>query len=196
MEFLQAIKSRHSEYTLSKDIKISEEALKVFLGDMLNATPSAFNSQSQRMLVLTKENHDQLWAYLIEKMKDIVEGDQYEKTKEKLEGFKAAYGTILFFDDTETTKNLQAKFPLYKENFAKWSIEQNGMLQSNVWVGLKTHDIGGSLQHYNELIEDFVKKTFGIPKAWELRAQMPFGAIETPAKAKDHMTLDKRLKFM
>lgn len=196
MEFLQALKERHSEYALSKDIFMEEDDLKAYLEDILLHTPSAFNSESQRMLVLSGQKHDLLWDYLIEKMKDIVKGKQYDKTKNKLLGFKAAYGTILFFDDGQTTKNLQEKFPLYAENFAKWSIEQNGMLQSNVWVGLRSKNIGASLQHYNELIEDFVQSEFDIPKTWDLRAQMPFGHIEEPGQEKDHMDLDKRFKFL
>ena len=60
----------------------------------------------------------------------------------------------MFFDDSETTKMLTEKFPLYKENFIKWAVEQNGMLQGNVWVGLESVGLGASLQHYNELIEE------------------------------------------
>ena len=145
MEFLQALKSRHSEYVLSKNIDITEDALTSYLKDILQYTPSAFNSESQRIVLLTQEKHDLLWDQLIEIMKGIVKGEQFENTKNKLNAFKAAYGTILFFDDTSVTKKLQEKFPLYSENFAKWSIEQNGMLQSNVWVGLRTKNIGASL---------------------------------------------------
>ncbi|QLY39910.1 nitroreductase [Hujiaoplasma nucleasis] len=192
MDFLQALKSRHSEYVLSKNIDITEDALTSYLKDILQYTPSAFNSESQRIVLLTQEKHDLLWEQLIEIMKGIVKGEQFENTKNKINAFKAAYGTILFFDDTSVTKKLQEKFPLYSENFAKWSIEQNGMLQSNVWVGLRTKNIGASLQHYNELIDDFVKKTFDIPETWELRAQMPFGHIEELASEKPHIEINKR----
>ncbi|HKL47721.1 MAG TPA: nitroreductase family protein [Candidatus Izemoplasmatales bacterium] len=196
MEFLQALKTRHSEYQLTKDIYMEEDDLKAYLEDILINTPSAFNSQSQRMVVLSSDKHDLLWDYLTEKMKDIVKGDQYNKTKEKLLGFKAAFATILFYDDTETTKKLQEQLPLYKENFAKWSIEQNGMLQSNVWVGLRTKNIGASLQHYNELIDEFVKKEFNIPETWDLRAQMPFGHIEIAGEEKEHMDIEKRFTYI
>jgi len=192
MDFLQALKSRHSEYVLSKNIDITEDALTSYLKDILQYTPSAFNSESQRIVLLTQEKHDLLWEQLIEIMKGIVKGEQFENTKNKINAFKAAYGTILFFDDTSVTKKLQEKFPLYSENFAKWSIEQNGMLQSNVWVGLRTKNIGASLQHYNELINDFVKKSFDIPETWELRAQMPFGHIEELASEKPHIEINKR----
>jgi len=193
MEFIQALKSRHSEYQLSKNIGLSDDALLDFLKEILTYTPSAFNSQSQRILVLMGQAHDRLWDELIDIMKGIVQADKFEKTKEKINGFKKAYGTILFFEDQTVIEDLQERFPLYKDNFAKWSIEQNAMLQSNVWVGLKTKDIGASLQHYNELIESFVIKHFDLPKSWALKSQMPFGHIDSYAEAKDHIDPSKRM---
>lgn len=192
MEFIESLKQRHSEYRLNKEISLSDAELQSFLEDITRSTPSAFNSQSQRVVMLLGEAHDKVWDYLIEVMRGIVEGEQFKQTKEKITGFKNAYGTILFFDDTELTENLQKKFPLYKENFAKWSIEQNGMLQSNIWVGLSSKNIGASLQHYNELIESFVKETFDIPNTWELRAQMPFGHVVEKASAKTQLEINKR----
>ena len=192
MEFIESLKSRHSEYSLNKDISISDAELQSFLEDITRSTPSAFNSQSQRVVMLLGDAHNQLWDQLIEVMKGIVEGEQFEKTKEKILGFKGAYGTILFFDDLEVTRNLQERFPLYKDNFAKWSIEQNGMLQSNIWVGLSTKNIGASLQHYNELIDSYVKEAYEIPTTWELRAQMPFGHIVEKAQTKPQSEINKR----
>ncbi|MFP4478896.1 MAG: nitroreductase family protein [Candidatus Izemoplasmatales bacterium] len=192
MEFLKALKERHSQYALSNEIDIEQTELEDFLKEILLYTPSAFNSQSQRMMVLVGEKHEHLWNQLIELMKGIVKPSQFEKTKAKLNGFKAAYGTILFFDDMAIIRDLQEQYPLYKDNFSKWSVEQNGMLQSNVWVGLSTKNIGASLQHYNELIEEYIKEAYDIPQKWELRAQMPFGKIEDPAKEKEHMDLDQR----
>ncbi|MDA3932174.1 MAG: nitroreductase family protein [Tenericutes bacterium] len=193
MEFLEALKSRHSQYALSKDINISQIEIENYLKGILTYTPSAFNSQSQRMMVLVGEKHDQLWNQLIEIMKGIVKGKQFENTKAKLNGFKGAYGTILFFDDMAVIEDLQEQYPLYKDNFSKWSVEQNGMLQSNVWVGLSMKGMGASLQHYNELIEEYIKTNYDIPQKWELRAQMPFGKIEDPAKEKEHMDVNKRI---
>lgn len=196
MEYLEALKARRSEYDLSKDISMSMVDLENYLKDIMVHTPSAFNSESQRILLLLNKNHDLFWDELIMVMKGIVEGKAFEKTKSKLEAFKRAYGTILFFDDMSVIEQLQNRFPLYKENFSQWSIEQNAMLQSNIWVGLKTHNIGASLQHYNELMDAYVKKTFNIPKEWELRSQMPFGHIVEKAEIKEHSDISKRFLIM
>ena len=58
------------------------------------------------------------------------------------------------------------------------------MLQFAVWSGLRTLGIGANLQHYNPLIDDRVRETFGIPEGYRLIAQMPFGKVvrEAPRK--------------
>ena len=39
------------------------------------------------------------------------------KLKKKLQGFKNGAGTILFFEDQQVVKKLQADFPLYADAF-------------------------------------------------------------------------------
>lgn len=192
MSFIKILESRHSEYDLSKDVKINNAALQASIENVLKYTPSAFNSQSQRILMLLGDQHDALWSYLIGKMRVILDKDQFVKTEEKLSGFKNAYGTIVFFEDMEVIENLQSRFPLYKDNFSRWSIEQNGMLQSNVWLELSELGLGASLQHYNELIDGYLKDTFDLSLKWLLAAQMPFGEIMNKAVEKPHEDICKR----
>jgi hypothetical protein len=192
MSNINALKSRRSEYVLSKNVQMNDAAIEGMVKDVLTYTPSAFNAQSQRILLLLGDEHDTLWDQLIEIMKGIVEGDQFEKTKDKINGFKNAYGTVLFYEDMSVIEDLQSRFPLYKDNFSKWSLEQNGMLQSNVWVELRANGLGASLQHYNELIDEYLKKTYDLPKKWALRAQMPFGEITIQSDDKPKMDINKR----
>ena len=148
------------------------------------------------MVLLLEDNHKLFWDKLLLILKELVKEKDFVKTEKKIASFKAGYGTILFFDDKKTTEDLMNKYPLYKENFKKWAIEQNGMLQSNIWVGLKTKDIGASLQHYNELVEKFVYEEFNISKDWTLTAQMPFGNIIEEPKSKDKIEINKRFKIL
>lgn len=183
MEYLESLKLRRSIYNINKDIKVSEEEILNVIETIAVYTPSAFNSQSQRTVVLLGAKHDQLWEIVKEGIRQVVKPEDFPVSEKKINAFKAGYGTVLFFDDSETTNDLMAKFPLYKANFARWAIEQNGMLQGNVWVGLEAIGLGASLQHYNELIEEKVKEVFDIPQNWALSAQMPFGnLVETPAE--------------
>ena len=193
MEFLESLRKRRSIYAIDKSIGIKDQELVDFIREITLNTPSAYNSESQRVVVLLKDKHDLLWEMIKEEIKKIVKPEDYKKSEEKLNSFKAGYGTVLFFDDLNTTNALIEKFPLYKANFSKWAIEQNGMLQSNIWVGLESLGIGTSLQHYNELIEERVKKEFNLDKNWSLNAQMPFGKILVQPEEKQNKDIKERV---
>lgn len=192
MQFLDAIIARRSEFSLSKDIQLTDKEVESLISDMLEHTPAAFNKQSQSVLLLLGEKHEAFWDHLADVMKTFVPAEQFVKTKAKMNAFKAAFGTILFYEDMSVIEELADKFPLYKEKFNNWSYEQSGSLQTNIWVALRTKHIGASLQHYNELIEDYVKDTYNLPQSWELRGQMPFGKIIKPAAKKDKIDVSKR----
>lgn len=193
MSNVEALKTRRSFYNINKDILVSEETILNLIEETVKYTPSAFNSESQRVVVLLNEKHEQVWEMVKAAIKKLVPENEFKKSEDKINAFKAGYGTILFFDDAKTTEALIEKFPLYKANFFKWAIEQNGMLQGNVWVGLSEMGIGASLQHYNELIEEQVKSEFNIDKSWTLQAQMPFGNIVTRPDVKPKKSLSERM---
>lgn len=193
MSNVEALKTRRSFYNINRDILVSEETILTLIEETVKYTPSAFNSESQRVVVLLNEKHEQVWEMVKAAIKKLVPENEFKKSEDKINAFKAGYGTILFFDDAKTTEALIEKFPLYKANFLKWAIEQNGMLQGNVWVGLSEMGIGASLQHYNELIEEQVKTAFNIDKSWTLQAQMPFGNIVTRPDVKPKKSLSERM---
>lgn len=59
-------------------------------------TPSAFNSQSARAVVLFHKDHDRLWDIVTEELRKIVPEDRFAATDVKMQAFKKAYGTVLF----------------------------------------------------------------------------------------------------
>ncbi|HOW38216.1 MAG TPA: nitroreductase family protein [Candidatus Izemoplasmatales bacterium] len=196
MEFLQALQSRRSVYALGSQALVADEVVGKKIQAVIEATPSAFNSQSQRVVLLWGDHHKQLWNLVLEALKKIVSEKQYPKTAAKIAAFAAGRGTILFFDDQAVTKGLMADYPLYKENFAIWYQQQAGMLQSNIWVALAEFGYGASLQHYNELIADSVRQAFGLPAEWELLAQMPFGNVLQAPEAKEKQPIEERFRII
>lgn len=192
-EFTDVLKARRTHYALNKEIQVSDEAIQSLLEDAVLHTPSAFNSQSARVVLLLNGKHDTLWSITREALRKVVPAESFKPTDDKINAFAAAYGTVLFFEDTAVVKGLQEAFPLYQHNFPIWSTESSGMLQYVVWSGLATQGIGASLQHYNELIEENVKETFELPETWKLVAQMPFGNPVAPLREKEFLPLDGRL---
>lgn len=193
-DFYTAIKDRRSIYGISKGATISDEKIQEVIEKAVKHTPSAFNSQSGRAIILFGESHDKLWDITKESLRKIVDKDKFSSTEEKIHSFRNGYGTILFFEDMNIIKSLQEQFPTYKDNFPIWSQQSSGMLQFIIWTSLEIEGLGASLQHYNELIESEVKQQWNIANNWMLIAQMPFGKPTAPADYKDFMPLEERVK--
>lgn len=193
-QFIELTKKRHSVYGIGKQLPIRDDALQAIVKEAVLHTPSAFNSQTSRVVLLVKEDHDKFWNIVLQVLKTVVKADRFATTQEKIAGFKDGYGTVLFFEEQDTIHDLQARFPLYKEQFPIWSLQSSGMLQFVVWTALANENIGASLQHYNPLIDDQVKQAFNLPSSWKLHAEMPFGNIINKAEAKDKMPIEKRIK--
>ena len=186
---------RRSVDSLGNRQILPETEISGIIADALKFCPSAFNSQSARVVILYGDYYRKLWDIVLTELSKVVPEDKMPATIEKIKTFSAGIGTVLFFEDASTVESLQKKFPLYAENFPKWSLESNGMLQYMIWLALSEKNIGASLQHYNPLIDDEVKLAFDLPGHWQLLAQMPFGSIERPADEKSFLPMDERLKI-
>jgi predicted oxidoreductase (fatty acid repression mutant protein) len=58
----------------------------------------SFNSQTTRVLILFGDEHRKLWDFTHDAVKAVAPADVFEKqTAPKLQGFRGAYGTALFF---------------------------------------------------------------------------------------------------
>lgn len=187
------IEKRRSIYALGKETAASENEVVALVKNAVKYCPTAFNSQSGRVVVLFGEEYQKLWDIVENKLRGLVPAEGFAKTKEKIDGFRAGLGTILFFEDEAVVQALQQKFPLYKDNFPLWSLQAGGMLQYIVWTALAEKNIGASLQHYNPLIDEDVAKQWQLPLTWRLLAQMPFGSIVMPAGDKAFEPLDSRV---
>lgn len=194
-EFLTLAKKRRTIYTLSKEATVPDDKIREIVYEAVKHTPSSFNSQSARAVVLFGKHHDKLWEITTQVLKAIVSEDQFASTQKRMDGFRAAYGTILYFEDMAVVEELQAKFPTYQERFPTWSQQSSGMLQYVIWTALANEGLGASLQHYNPLIDEKVRAEWGLPETWELIAQMPFGKPTAPPGDKEFKPLEERVKI-
>ncbi|KAF4628873.1 hypothetical protein G7Y89_g9278 [Cudoniella acicularis] len=151
--FLDTIASRRTYYALSKSSPISDAKIQEIIKSVILNVPSSFNSQSTRVVLLVKEEHDKLWEIVKEVLKAIVPAEQYPATEKKLNGFKGAYGTVMFFTARSVVKGMQDKFALYADRFPPWATESGAMHQFAVWTALEAEGLGANLQHYNPLID-------------------------------------------
>ncbi|KZL89478.1 nitroreductase family protein [Clostridium magnum] len=193
-DFNSAIKERRSFYAITKDSPISDDRIGEIINDAVKYTPTAFNSQSGRVVLLLGENHNKVWDITKEILRKVVPAESFSTTEEKINSFSNGYGTVLFFEDQNVIEGLQNQFTLYKDNFPIWSQQASGMLQLVVWTALENEGLGASLQHYNPIIDEKVNKQWNIPESWKLIAQMPFGKPASEPKEKQFQPLEERIK--
>ncbi|EMF0326388.1 nitroreductase family protein [Enterococcus faecium] len=185
--FTDTLKNRRSIYHLGRNVSLSNEELTTLIKEAIKESPTAFNAQSTRAVILFGDAHEKLWEITEEALRPLTPAEAFPNTQNKLAGFKNGYGTVLFFKDTDVVKGLQEQFELYADNFPDWSEQSNGIATANTWVALVDKGLGVNLQHYNPVIDEAVAKEWNIPSNWKLRSQLVFGSPETPAGEKEYM---------
>ncbi|MCK6073839.1 nitroreductase family protein [Paenibacillus silvae] len=193
--FFDALKNRRSYYGISKESTISDAKIQEIVEEAVKYTPTSFNSQTSRAVVLLGEQHDKLWSHTEEILREVVGNEEaFQSTAEKMAGFRSGYGTVLFFEDNNVIAQLQQNFAAYADNFPIWANQSNGMLQLVIWTALEQEGLGASLQHYNPLIDEKVKQEWNIPENWRLIAQMPFGKPTATPGEKEFQPIQERVK--
>ena len=194
-EFLNLIEQRRTIYALAKNVKQTPEYLTDLIQRTIRESPSSFNSQSSRAVILFNAEHEKFWNFVKKELQTYATDEvAAAKTEAKMDSFAAGLGTILFFEDMSVVEDLQTRFALYAENFPIWAEHSTAMAQFATWTALHTEGLGASLQHYNPIVDEQVHNEWDIPKNWKLRAQLVFGSIEAEAKEKTYIENAERFK--
>ena len=192
--FKEAIKNRRTFYQIDNKSTLSEKELLDLIRFAVEHVPSAFNSQTTRVVLLTGEAHQKLWNIVKNTLRKQIPAEAFVKTEQKIDGsFACGYGTILYFEDMSIVHALQEQFSTYKDNFPVWAEQTDAMHQFAIWTMLEDAGMGASLQHYNPLIDDEVRKVWNLSDDWKLIAQMPFGVPVAQPGFKEVKSLDERV---
>ena len=104
--FIETAKSRRTYYKLGKNSPVSDADKKVeeLVTSAILNVPSAFNTQSTRLIVLLHKEHEHLWDIVIDAMYTslikpgkVPEETWKNQTLPKLKGLQGGYGTVGFF---------------------------------------------------------------------------------------------------
>lgn len=127
-DFKEALRHRRTYYHITDSSPISDEQIKEIIDFAVMNVPSAFNSQSTRIVLLLGKNHKKLWEITKETLKRLVSAEVFKGTEAKIDGSLAAgYGTILFFEDKAVVEQLQDSFPTYYDKFPVWAQQTSAM---------------------------------------------------------------------
>ena len=114
--FTTSVTNRRTNYTLSKDVTIPQETIVQTIQDVIREVPSAFNMQSGKVVIAFGKTHDAIWKITMDTLRKIVPPANFATTEAKITSFAAAYGTVLYFDDTPIVDNMAAQFPLDRKS--------------------------------------------------------------------------------
>ncbi len=185
----ESLRQRGSVYALNKDLPLSKEQIGYLVEDIVELVPDAFDMKSSRVVLCFNDKHEALWD-LVDKAYD------FKIDPEKIAGYKAAAGTILFFVDEVTVDSYKEQFAIYKNFFDTWADQASGMLQISIWTGLAEEGIGANIQHYNPVIDSKVHELFDLPPSYRLVAEMPFGGIAKHPADKDREDVARRVTII
>ena len=194
MSFIKEIENRRTIYNIGSQVNQSNQEIEILIKKAIRLSPSAFNSQSSRAVILFDESHQKFWDIVKNTLQKLVPENAFEGTAKKIASFAAGKGTVLFYEDQDIVKNLQEQFTAYADNFPVWSEHSSAIAQFAVWTALSEEKIGASLQHYNPILDEETAQVFDVPHSWKLRAQLVFGSIEASAGEKEFMQDEQRFK--
>ncbi|KAL6933536.1 hypothetical protein ACO0R3_001308 [Hanseniaspora guilliermondii] len=177
---LAAIKERRTIYSLKPELPegVTLSDIKDITQAILKDTPSAFNSQPNKVIILTGEAHKKVWNQVV----DAIPTEDGKKRPQS--AADEAYGTILFLIDDAVTKSLQEGFPDWAAAFPDFAVTSNGAVQISTWNALsQLPGFGAHLQHYN-----FLKGFLGdkIGENYTVQAQLVFGTKVAEAGEKTY----------
>lgn len=152
-EFLQLIKQRRSIHALNNTPILPDGELISLIKSTVRESPSAFNSQTSRVVILLGEDHKNYWSNIVQPSmrKAITDEATWAHIGPRYDLFKQAYGTALFFEDENVIKDLQKDHAVIAKFFPQWSNHASGMAQVNTWTALEIAGYGANLQHVSEL---------------------------------------------
>ena len=192
--FVELVGKRRSIYALGTNSEYSKKEITDRIRKVVKQVPSAFNSQTTRVVVLFDEANNKFWDHIYNVQKDILEGDMWDMMSGIITGAKSGIGTVLFFEDLDAAKKMPTqgtRTEAYKQN-------NNANAQYAVWLALAEMDLGATLQHFNvgyeQGFDKVTREMFNLPETYEMIAQIPFGSVEQEAGEKEHIDADVQVK--
>src|SRR5690606_20376371 len=99
-QFLDLITKRRTIYAIGKNVEQSPEYLSDLIQTAIKQSPSSFNSQSSRAVILFNSEHEKFWGIVADKLTSYAKDEESAaKTTAKMDSFAAGVGTILYLDD-------------------------------------------------------------------------------------------------
>ncbi|SCU98997.1 LAME_0G01376g1_1 [Lachancea meyersii CBS 8951] len=181
-QFLETLAARRTIYALKPELPANVELQNVrdAVQEIIKHTPTCFNSQGNRAVILTGESHKCVWDHVYK----TIPIEAY-KTR-PLSARDEALGTVVFLVNDAKTKEMQEAFPAWSDLFPEFVAHSSGSAQISAWTALELLGFGAHLQHFNELVKDALPKDT-VKEEWKVQGQLVFGLPVTGPIEKSFM---------
>ncbi|MFY9262820.1 MAG: nitroreductase [Actinomycetaceae bacterium] len=190
---LDVIKARRSFYQIGTNTDKNADDVVAALRAVISSVPSAVNSQSSRLVVVTGEKHVQLWNMIEETQRGALSKEMFKRFAPRFTLAKKGLGTILFFEERQAVEDM----PLNESRQELYKHENHAFATYAAWLALQDLGLGASLQHYNigyeQGFDKEIREFLDLPAGWEMLAQMPFGSIDAEADDKPRLDPTQRV---
>lgn len=191
---VELLENRRSHYALGANTDVTAEQVAEALKVAIPHIPTAFNSQSTRMVVVSGENNEKLWTLIKDVQSKVLDEGTFNFMSGIMDGAKGAVGTVLFFEDRDA---VESGIPANDERRYVYKNHASANAQLTTWLALAELGLGANLQHFNigyeQKFDAGIRELLDLPVSWELVAEMPFGSVEQPAGERESIPADERV---
>ena len=118
---IESLKKRRTQYALGRNVALDKDTLTALVKEAIKHTPSSFNSQSSRAVILFGEQSEQFWELTKQELKKIV-----------LEGVEEHHQAKMFLRElsnlVEDSEKFQPKLKVLMEDIAHHVQEEEGQM--------------------------------------------------------------------
>ncbi len=108
---ISLLQNRRTIYAIGKNIQQTPEQLTELIQEAIRQSPSSFNSQSSRAVILFDAEHEKFWGFVKEKLKEYATDDAAAEKTKKMDSFAAGVGTILFLKIKMSFRSFKRSLP-------------------------------------------------------------------------------------
>ena len=83
--FAEALEHRRSYYSISNDSPVRDEEIVHIIRTAVKYVPSAFNSQTTRVVLLLGDEHQKLWRIVKDQLEERLSEEQYRQSEKKID---------------------------------------------------------------------------------------------------------------
>lgn len=113
----QLAEKRRSIYNLGRRPVMNEDEIAELVRHCVKFSPSAFNSQPCRVVVLFGPNSHRLWELTLAELKKVTPPERFAATEAKIRSFDAGLGSILFSTIRKPPQTCSKNFPYTPTSF-------------------------------------------------------------------------------